>query len=69
LTSPRRPTAQTERNDEIRRRYAAGESQRALASEFGIDRTRVQQIVHPEHWRAKDVRHKRARRDRDRGDS
>ena len=36
---------QPERNAEIKRRALAGESQRALAREFDLSRTRVWQIV------------------------
>ncbi len=38
-------TALVERNEEIRKRVAAGESKEAVARQYGISRVRVQQIV------------------------
>jgi hypothetical protein len=37
---------------EIRRRYGAGESQRALASAYGVGKTTIQDIVSLKKWRA-----------------
>jgi Mor family transcriptional regulator len=37
--------AQTERNEEIRARYAAGETGASIAQAFGISEQRVNQIV------------------------
>jgi Mor family transcriptional regulator len=37
--------AQTERNEEIRARYAAGETRASLAQIFGISEQRVNQII------------------------
>lgn len=54
-----------DRNDEIRRRVAAGETQADLAREFGITRKRVSQIVHHEHFKAKQRRQKRAKYERE----
>jgi len=36
---------------EIRRRYGAGESQSALAREFGVHTPAIHKIVHRLHWR------------------
>ncbi len=36
----------TDRNDEIRRRHAAGESMGQLAHEFDLSLQRVSQIIH-----------------------
>lgn len=37
---------QPERNEEIRRRYAAGESGSSLAREYGLSKARVFRIIH-----------------------
>lgn len=39
-----------EQVSEMRRRKAAGESVRALASEFGINRTHAYRVINGEHW-------------------
>jgi len=36
---------------EIRRRFAAGESQQALASEFGVTRPNISQVVTGKTWK------------------
>ena len=45
----------TERNEEIRRRVAAGERQKDLAAEFGLTASRVNDIVRPESARARQL--------------
>jgi transcriptional regulator with XRE-family HTH domain len=45
----------TERNEEIRRRVAAGERQKDLAAEFGLTASRVNDIVRPERVRARQL--------------
>lgn len=36
---------------EIRRRYAAGEKQKALASEFGVNQPHISRIIRNENWK------------------
>ena len=51
LPAPDRPISdnheiKVDRNEEIRRRYAAGEDVRKLAEEYGISIARLHQILH-----------------------
>jgi Mor family transcriptional regulator len=46
------PHAKTKRNNDIRRRMAAGESQVAIAREYGVSVERVRQIALRAHERA-----------------
>lgn len=52
---PRGSGAMQARNEEVRKRVAAGAPMTSVAKEFGINRQRVSQIVHPERRRVYDA--------------